>query len=78
MADSLRSAFSTGQATVCGVAIGIKWSQPGQRYDLVEAAPVIIRTFQSPSDLDSIRSFSRLGFPRGVRGETRRLDIALL
>ncbi len=40
---------SEGQATTCGVAGGISWSQPGHRYGFVEPDPVIRRTIHSPS-----------------------------
>src|ERR1700749_4249894 len=47
---------SAGQATTWAVPGVISWSQPGQRYSLVTAAPGICRTTQSPSGHDSARS----------------------
>ena len=44
---------SAGQATTCGVAGRISWSQPGQRYVFVDDDPVMRRTTQSPSGCDS-------------------------
>ena len=42
-----RAPVSAGQATTCGVAGRICWSQPGQRYGFVDADPVTRRTTQS-------------------------------
>ena len=44
---SAASGSAAGQATTCGVAGRISWSQPGHRYGLVLAEPVSRRTTQS-------------------------------
>jgi len=63
---------SSGQATTCGVAGRISWSQPGQRYALVELDPVILRTLNRPSGCSS--RDSELGrSSRSFFGSTARL-----
>ncbi len=42
----------SGQTTTCATPGRISWSQPGQRYTLVAAAPGTWRTTQSPSGQD--------------------------
>lgn len=65
----------TGHATTCGVAGGISWSQPGQRYDFTLVAPVIFRTTHSPSGHSSTRwcppTRGRCGGLRRPRGRRR-------
>jgi endonuclease len=56
-----------GHTTTCAVPGYSSWSQPGQRYALVAAAPGTGRTTQSPSGQSSIRSG-----PSGAAGAAER------
>ena len=56
-----------GHTTTCAIPGYSSWSQPGQRYGFVAAAPGTGRTTQSPSGQSSIRSG-----PRGADGAAGR------